>query len=375
VSWLLVSSIQYRHPALAFGGDVMLRMLLFWGLFLPLGARASLDARRRAGAREHGPAHVSVASAALMIQVALVYVFSALNRTGPTWWNGQALHDALHFDQWVSGHGIWLRENAEAWLGPMTYVAAWFEALAPLLLFSPLATGPLRTLALVLFLGFHASLATLFHIGLFPAVFAVAWLGMAPTWLWSRLAAFAGAARGSDEPPRWRVRPARDLTAGLALAFVLASNLSTVRGGALGAKLPAGWDLPAQILYLDQVWGLFSPDPPVYDGWYVFLGVLRDGREVNPFWRDRPVRFEKPPVVSETMNIRWREFFYRLQRDRRDPRWQSFGRWLCRDWNADHHGQEHLDRVYVYYVQETTRPGVPQHEPTLTLLAHPCAEE
>jgi hypothetical protein len=367
-SWLLVSSVQYRQPALAHGGDVLLRMLLFWGLFLPLGARWSLDARSgRARPAEAGVAHVSVATAALILQIALVYAFSVLNRTGPTWWEGRALHDALHFDQFASRQGIWLRENGAALLAPLTHVAIWFEALAPLLLFSPIATGALRALAVALFLGFHASLALLFHIGLFPAVCAAGWLALLPTWLWSRLAGAPGA-----DAPQWQPRAWRDGLAGLALAFVLASNASTVRGGALGAGLPQGWDLPAQLFYLDQVWGLFSPDPAIYDGWYVILGIQRDGEEVSPFWRDRPVSFEKPPVVTETMNIRWREFFFRLQQDARDPRWRSFGRWLCRAWNERHTGAAQLDRAYVYYVEETTGASGPRRERTLTLMAHDC---
>jgi HTTM domain len=108
VSWLLLTSLQYRNPALVFGGDVMLRMLLFWGLFLPLGARWSLEARRRPPAAD---SFVSVASLALVVQIALVYVCSALNRTGPTWWDGRALHDALHFDQFASGLAIRLRAH------------------------------------------------------------------------------------------------------------------------------------------------------------------------------------------------------------------------------------------------------------------------
>lgn len=42
--WLLLSSLQVRQPLIYIGGDSILRLLLFWGLFLPLSARLSLNA-------------------------------------------------------------------------------------------------------------------------------------------------------------------------------------------------------------------------------------------------------------------------------------------------------------------------------------------
>ena len=367
VSWALVTSLQYRNPALVFGGDVMLRMLLFWGLFLPLGARWSWDARRAPVALRSNR-YVSMASVALIVQIGLVYAFSAANRTGPTWWDGRALHDALHFDQFASATGIRLRQH-ETWLPPMTYAAIWFESLGWLLAVSPVASGPLRMLAVVLFLGFHATLALLFHIGLFPAVFAVAWLGLVPTWFWERVL------RRRDDPaaPRLRAGALPQALAALVLVFVVLANVASLGHDGRVPRATKLYEYPAQVLYVDQLWGLFSPDPPLYDGWYVFMGVTADGTEVDPFWHGR-VSFAKPPVVSDTMNIRWREFFFRLQRDKHDPRWRLFGDWLCRSWNETHAGPERLLRAYAYYVEETTNRPATKVDTTLTTMAHDCPD-
>ena len=43
ICWYLVSSVQVRLPLAYFGGDSVLRLLLFWSVFLPIGARFSLD--------------------------------------------------------------------------------------------------------------------------------------------------------------------------------------------------------------------------------------------------------------------------------------------------------------------------------------------
>ena len=43
VCWFFCISIQNRNGFLLNSGDELLRMLLFWGMFLPLGAKFSLD--------------------------------------------------------------------------------------------------------------------------------------------------------------------------------------------------------------------------------------------------------------------------------------------------------------------------------------------
>ena len=43
LSWLLLTSLHARFRAILGGGDEYLRILLFWSLFLPLGARYSVD--------------------------------------------------------------------------------------------------------------------------------------------------------------------------------------------------------------------------------------------------------------------------------------------------------------------------------------------
>src|SRR3954466_4118918 len=43
IVWVVMLSIQYRNPLLYTAGDGLLRLLLFWGMFLPLGAYCSFD--------------------------------------------------------------------------------------------------------------------------------------------------------------------------------------------------------------------------------------------------------------------------------------------------------------------------------------------
>src|SRR5262245_61945085 len=66
--WYLALSLNIRNqPAASMAGDHILSLCLFWGMFLPLGARFSLDAHR-AGARDAGPdTLVCIPGAALLL--------------------------------------------------------------------------------------------------------------------------------------------------------------------------------------------------------------------------------------------------------------------------------------------------------------------
>ena len=47
-SWFLLTSLHTRNPAINNAGDLLLRLVLFWGIFLPWGKRFSLrDAKRK----------------------------------------------------------------------------------------------------------------------------------------------------------------------------------------------------------------------------------------------------------------------------------------------------------------------------------------
>ena len=47
IVWVMVVSIQVRNPMVLSGADTLLRLLLFWSMFLPLGAWWSIDRQRK----------------------------------------------------------------------------------------------------------------------------------------------------------------------------------------------------------------------------------------------------------------------------------------------------------------------------------------
>ena len=84
----------------SYAADAVLRLLLFWSMLLPLGACWSIDRLR--GAVPDPPTRrvLSIATVGLFLQIAFVYWFAVLLKSGPEWRvDGTALYYALSAKQ------------------------------------------------------------------------------------------------------------------------------------------------------------------------------------------------------------------------------------------------------------------------------------
>jgi hypothetical protein len=352
LSWCLLASIHQRNPLLAYsGGDKVLRTLLFWGMFLPLGARFSLDARR---CREPACDRVfSFGAAALLLQVALVYVCNGLRKLQGPWLQGTALAYALDLSFFRGPLAATLRSH-ESVVAFGTFLTPAFELLAPWLAFVPVRTEALRLAAIVLFVGFHLSLAALFSISIFPAICIVAWIPFLPTRFWRAVEARHGGAPGTGALLRPRGPLARALDA-LALLLFLYLVLQ------LGSALPRALLLPGHVLQLNQRWSQFADVAPL-DFWPVVRATTAGGTEIDPILGGPPLVGRPASLPARFPNFKWRIYYFGLAR-RALAKGESpgvrhlFARladYHCRDWNAEHPGGDALIGIRIAVVTEGT---------------------
>ena len=193
LSWALLASLHVRNPEVLSSGDILLRVLLFWGLFLPLGLHWSID-RARATNEQGVPERVlSAATAAVLVQAASVYLFTWLLKTGGPWRDGSAVRLALNWDQGTTWFGRALLETPPGFLALATHGVVLFELLGPLLLFAPVFTARVRLVLLPLFVLMHLTFGVAMVLGTFPFVSAVSLIPFLPTAFWG---AFRGGGRG-----------------------------------------------------------------------------------------------------------------------------------------------------------------------------------
>jgi hypothetical protein len=185
VVWVLLLSIQLRNPLLNGSESPMLRMLLFWGMLLPLGAFWSVD-RARSALPRPSPRFLSLATFGLFMQIAFVYWFTAALKSGPEWRTDYtALYYALSLDQLATPIGHMLLDFPTL-LQVLTFGTFVLEALGPLLLFCPFFTGPVRTGAALAFMSLHFGIWLTMDIGIFPWISAFCMVCFFPTWFWDR---------------------------------------------------------------------------------------------------------------------------------------------------------------------------------------------
>nr|WP_319386005.1 HTTM domain-containing protein [uncultured Roseibium sp.] len=188
ISWALLLSLQNRNTFILSGEDNLALILLFWAIFLPLGARYSIDAALSRRPVFTGKTYCTIATAALLLQGMSMYFFSALLKTHPIWTqDGTAVYYALQLDYLVTPFALWFRQF-EGLLTGLTFYVYVLELVGPILIFSPLFHRTFRTVLMLAFITMHLSFALFLEIGFFPVISIIMNLTFMPGWMWDRLA-------------------------------------------------------------------------------------------------------------------------------------------------------------------------------------------
>jgi hypothetical protein len=349
--------VQDGNQLILQGGDVLLRILLFWSLFLPLGETWSLDVRLGLARPWALPLTVRLATWALTLQVCFVYWFSALLKTDPLWTqNGNALFYALNVEHLTSPLGLSFRPY-HGLLRVASFATPWFELLAPCLLLSPIRRDVCRMAAVVLFVGFHLiGIQALMRVGHFPWVCAAAWIVFIPAFFWDGLKTRNEPLR-INQPPGPALDYAVSIFIALSFLDVVIWNISSLHGETADRWLRAR-DPLARVIRLDQHWRMYAPAPSVAHGWVVVLAYLADDSQVDLF-TGQPVSWEKPHDIGAYFgNDRWRKYISNLF-DKQDPQaLEAYADYMVRHWNKAHGADQQVEGVTLTFMQQRTQPDL-----------------
>ena len=187
-TWLLFTSLNSRNFYVVHGGDSLLNMLLFWGMFVPWGAKYSFDNALNSSPSALPQRIVSIGTAALLLQMPLVYFFTGILKNGPEWRQEfTAIYYVLSAPDYATKLGHWMTSWPMPILQAITASTIVVEMSGAILLFSPLVTRTIRSLVLPAFLLLQIGLALTMKLGLFPLVSTAAILPFIPGSFWNKL--------------------------------------------------------------------------------------------------------------------------------------------------------------------------------------------
>ena len=385
LSWVMMLSLHNRNVLILQGGDDLLRMVLFWGIFIPWGARYSCDAIADPSQMKENHLQ-SMALVAYILQICYIYTGSALLKGAE--WNTYftALYYTYSLDQIAYPITKYIYNYPEL-LRILTIGAYYFELLIPLFFFIPIKHQWFRAIAVFAIIFFHSiNLITLF-IGLFPAIGISTSLGILPSSIMDKfdriiqplkkilsklkLAIFNNVNRiiKWEKPVYYHSQLQQNIKNGL-LAFLIVfvfdwnfSNLTFVN-----SKLSDNLRFIGYGLRLDQSWGMFAPGVFKDDGWFILEGTTQPDEQIDLLHEDKKLTLEKPKsVVSMFKNDRWRKYSENYILASNTFMRGYFCNYYKRIWNETHIDKP-INTLKVIFMAETTLPDYKKVTPIKNIL-------
>lgn len=347
VAWAAQLSVMRRTLPATNAGDAWLGALLFWAMFLPLGAVWSVDAIRRRRDRPAPTAETcSIATAAFVFQVLVVYLAAGVAKWNDSWLSGEAVRRALSVHDHGTALGTWIAESG--WLTrPLTWgVIAMELALPPLFL---VVQRPRLRLGIVcMFIFFHLAILATMSVGLFAAIGITAWLPLLPGAAWKERRPDERRSRGASGDPG-RLSPLAATTCGVLLPLAgvgLVHGLSPRHA----EPLPPLVAVPLNLCGLVQEWAMFGVVYPT-EQWAHAPALLADGRRVDLLRKGAAAVADRPAGGFTSLpHHRWHKLAWLLPWPRFRPLAPHVAAALARDWNARHDASARVESVEIRFV-------------------------
>ncbi len=377
MTWIFTISLHNRNAVILNGGDTLMGNLLFFSMFVPLGAYFSIDSLQNSSQNKKTSNQVlTLGTLAILLQVAFMYIFTAiLKMRTDVWQSGKAIYHSLSLCQCVTPFGEYLLQFKQI-LEFLTSVVLYFELIGPFLMFMPILNGQIRLILIILFFILQVGFGATLTICLFPWASVVAILPFLPPYFWdSVLKKVRVEERWTHFISSFQKRIFSNPILEKILLFQPNITINTLKPSAFTnvivsfflllifwwnlSPLDPRYTLPPQLSTLGntfrliQNWAMFAP-PGTRVVWIVIPGELKNGKTVDILQNGKDVSWDKPK--SPTLyykNQRWLSLLATsISPGRASSLVPPITNYFCKDWNKKHIGEAQVTEVEFYVVYQ-----------------------
>jgi hypothetical protein len=374
LAWLLLTSLQNRNTLILQSGDDLLRLVLFWGIFMPWGNFYSIDFKKLNLLRdtEKKKAVLSVATEGYVVLLFSLYFFTGLLKESPEWNSeGSAIYYALSLDQMTWPLGKMLL----AYPGLLKYLTIsirWFEMLVPFLLFIPFKNFRFRLIFIVCVAALHLSISLTLFVGLFYLIGLTTLIGLLPAsvmdWFDKKIKRKQISETRIDTSffkkiaTNYYFNVIKNSFLFFCAALCMLWNISTVNGS--GLTVANGFFQFGYSLRFNQNWGMFAPTVFKDDGWYIMEGATKNSVKIDINRKGAKADYAKPTsVLAYIKDDRWRKFYENYVAANNAFMRSYFCIYLIHDWNKKH-ADTKIDSLKIIYIKEFS--VLPNQKQTVT---------
>ncbi len=377
ICWVFLTSLQNRNPFIVQGGDDLLRILLFWAIFLPWGERYSVQKKSN-----YSTSYFSIANVGYMILPCSIFFFSALLKTSPEWrTEGTAIYYALSLDQIRLPIGTFIYQFPNL-LTILTFIVFYIELLAPVFIILPFVSNKIRIFGIICYIALFIGIASTLYVGLFYIIGIVSLIGMFPSswmdWFETKLykdnttVELAELENTTTSVFYKASLVIKNYFIAAVILFCLMMNLGSVR------EFPYALDSKVveygKVLRLEQNWGMFSPYILKDDGWFVYSGFNQKHQYIDIKHNKSSVSFDKPmPVVCEFESDRWRKFQENYTFNNNNYMRPYYCKYLINKWNKEH-PDNRISDLTIFFMKETSLPDY-ETKPTEKIAVCNCQDK
>ncbi|MEZ6094797.1 MAG: HTTM domain-containing protein [Pirellulaceae bacterium] len=342
VAWFLVASHQIRSPLVMTAGDFVLKLSLFWSIFMPLARHWAVERvifNRWGWYQDLKLPHwiSSFGTAGFLLQFVVMYFCTGIAKCNDVWYSGEAMYFVLNLDIYARPFSKTILAMP-ALLKLITWSTLFFELIGIWLLLIPYKNTLWRMINFGAYWMFHLGIAATLNIGPFPFICLMIWLPLLPSGFWNSVTRRSEQIRIEHLTSAYHLvaRKITNVFCAIMIGVLVVWNAANIEELNLRERIPSPVTILARMTSFEQHFQMFGI-PPKRNPWFVYEGKLADGTKVDLFNTTGELFYSRPENEMRTFpGHHWRKLHRNLMNPVAECLRSPLLEYAVQEWNLNH---------------------------------------